>query len=186
MERNKSIRHCIMAAIRQSCGHVPFDELMSISGLSFVELSSMIGMLLKENQLTLSIARNYKKRGYSTRAEELFDEFMDLLSENFMRERSVKFYASELSVSPKYLTTVVKQASGKTPTVWINQRVFNEIKHRLLYTPASIKEIAYELHFPNASFFGKFFKARSGMSPLYFRRAYGVRVKIHHYNENIT
>jgi AraC-like DNA-binding protein len=189
MNRNESIRNCIMAAIQQSGGHTSFDELMNISGLSFVELSSMIGMLLKEKQLVLSVANNNNRRKYRIRAEELFDKFIELLSEHFMHERSVKFYASELCISPKYLTTVIKQTSGKTATVWINNKVVNEIIRRLLYSQSSIKEIAYDLNFTNVSFFGKFFKARSGMSPLYFRKEYGVRIKSHpgmeflYYNE---
>lgn len=172
--RDKSIRQNIMTTIRQSNGHASFEELMDVSGLSFLELSSMIGRLLKEGTVKLSVTRKERGKGYRIRTEELFDEFMVLLSENFTRERSVKFYASELCITPKYLTTVIKSVSGKTPTAWISEMVFKEMEHRLRYSQASIKEIAYGLHFPNTSFFGKFFKARSGMSPMQYRLRFAV------------
>lgn len=174
MDRDKSIRENIMATIWQSNGHASFEELMDVSGLSFVELSSMIGMLLKEGAVRLSVTRKGRGKGYKKRAEEIFDNFMDLLSENFTRKRSVKFYASELCITPKYLTTVIKSVSGKTPTAWISETVFKEMEHQLRYSQASIKEIADELHFPNASFFGKFFKTRSGMSPMQYRLRFAV------------
>lgn len=163
----------ILKEIIRSQGNMTFDNMAYSTGLSFIELSSMIGLLYKEKRIGLyAIPIIEKDCRYKTRAEELFGRFMNLLSEHFTQERKVTFYASELCVTPKYLATTIKQASGKTPTTWINEMVFMEMERELRYSQLSIKEIAYELHFPNTSFFGKFFKARSGMSPLRYRQLF--------------
>lgn len=162
-----------MSVIRESNGYISFESLIVASGLDVVELSSVIGELLKEKQIGLYASNNVEDIGnYKPRIEVLFKQFMESLSMHFTQERSVEFYASELCISPKYLSSVVKQASGKTPIEWITEKVIDEIKHRLCYSQATIKEIAFELNFCNISFFGKYFKSRIGMSPLHYRRAY--------------
>ena len=67
---------------------------------------------------------------------------------------------------------MVKEFSGKTPYTWIKEATIKEIEHRLCHTQSSIKQIAYEMNFPNCSFFGKFFKAEKGMSPALYRKTY--------------
>lgn len=163
-----------MAAIRESNGHISFENLMDASGLDVAELSSVIGKLLKEKQIGLYASCNVEGGGnYKPRIEMLFKQFLDLLSEHFTQERSVRFYASKLCITPKYLSSVVKQASGKTPTAWITEKVTDEIKYRLRHSQATVKEIAFELNFCNISFFGKYFKSQIGMSPLHYRMANG-------------
>lgn len=177
MSQNKSVKYHILSAIKENKGHISFDELMNLSGLSFIELSSMIGLLLKETRIGLYVILHMEKGDrYRSRMEDLFSNFMDLLSKNFMRERNIGFYASELCISPKYLTTTIKQASGKTPTEWISERTIKEIEHRLRYSQASIKEIAYDLNFSNGSHFGKYFKSKIGMSPSLYRSVYNKNV----------
>ena len=77
-----------------------------------------------------------------------------------------------MSITSKYLTTVVKAASGKTPAQWIREETIKEIERMLCHTQMPIKEIVYRLNFPNSSFFGKYFKAQKGMSPKHYREAY--------------
>ena len=67
---------------------------------------------------------------------------------------------------------MVKAASGKTPTKWIQEETIKEIERMLCHTRMPIKEIVYRLNFPNASFFGKYFKAQKGMSPKHYRETY--------------
>lgn len=108
--------------------------------------------------------------GAQTRAYAIFDQFIHLVSEHFKHERSVEWYSSEMCVTPKHLSEVVKQVSGRTAGQWITTMVIIEIKQLLLSTSLSIKEIAQEMGFPNQSFLGKYFKNIEGISPSDFRK----------------
>ncbi len=77
------------------------------------------------------------------RSEVLFDEFMSLLQQYNKRERNVGFYAKQLKITPKYLSAVVKEVSGKTAARWIDESVILEAKALLKYSGMSIQEIAY-------------------------------------------
>ena len=116
-----------------------------------------------------------------SRSEEYFSRFMKLLAIHFKQERKVDFYASQLCVTPKYLSSMVKKESGKTPSKWIDEVVMEEIGYLLRYSTSSIKEIAYQMNFSNISFFGKFVKRYTGVSPHHYRHvsAYNkVTVKV--------
>ena len=104
------------------------------------------------------------------RAEEYFRQFTELLGEHYKHERSVGFYARQLCITPKYLTTLIKRISGKSVSEWIDNYVILEAKTLLKYSNMSVQEIAYYLNFPNQSFFGKYFKNQTGMSPTDYRR----------------
>lgn len=100
----------------------------------------------------------------------LFRNFMHLLMENKKKGRSVPYYSIQLNVSPKYLSTVCKKVSGKTAMNWITETIVEEIRYMLKYTTKSIKDISYELDFPNVSFFGRFVKKHLGVSPVNYRK----------------
>ena len=99
------------------------------------------------------------------RAEEYFRQFTELLGEHYKHERSVGFYARQLCITPKYLTTLIKRISGKSVSEWIDNYVILEAKTLLKYSNMSVQEIAYYLNFPNQSFFGSYFKRNTRMSP---------------------
>ena len=103
------------------------------------------------------------------RAEEYFRQFTELLGEHYKHERSVGFYARQLCITPKYLTTLIKRISGKSVSEWIDNYVIIEAKTLLKYSTMSIQEIAYYLNFPNQSFFGSYFKRNTGMSPSQYK-----------------
>lgn len=103
------------------------------------------------------------------RAEEYFRQFTELLGEHYKHERSVGFYARQLCITPKYLTTLIKRISGKSVSEWIDNYVILEAKTLLKYSNMSVQEIAYYLNFPNQSFFGSYFKRNAGMSPSQYR-----------------
>ncbi len=103
------------------------------------------------------------------RAEEYFRRFVDLLGEHYKQERSVGFYARQLCITPKYLTTLIKRISGRSVSAWIDNYVILEAKTLLKYSNLSIQEIAYELNFPNQSFFGSYFKRNTGVSPSQYK-----------------
>lgn len=100
-----------------------------------------------------------------SRNEEYFSRFMEELGKHYQEERSVGFYASKLCITPKYLTTIIKRVSGRSAAEWIDSYVILEAKNLLRYSNLSIQEVAYQLNFPNQSFFGKYFKHQTGYSP---------------------
>lgn len=104
-----------------------------------------------------------------SRNNEYFKAFMDALSHHYMQQRSVGFYAAQLHLTPKYLTTIIRRTTGRTAIEWIDDYVVLEAKNLLKYSSMSIQEVAYCLNFPNQSFFGKYFKNHTGMTPSAYR-----------------
>ena len=98
-----------------------------------------------------------------------FQRFLDLLHSSEIKRHTVETYASELCISPKYLSALCKKNSGKTANEWITERVLEDIRYYLKQSDYSIKEICDRLGFPNPSFFGKYVKDHFGMTPLQFR-----------------
>lgn len=109
--------------------------------------------------------REHKAASVKNRNEEYFSRFIKCLHENYKSERSVSFYASQLHITPKYLTTVIRNVSGRSAAAWIDEFVILEAKNLLKYSTMSIQEVAYALNFANQSFFGKYFKHHTQMSP---------------------
>jgi len=104
-----------------------------------------------------------------SREEENFHRFMKLIREHFRQERKITFYAQEMCLSPKYLSSMIRRFSGKSPSQWIDECVIAEAKNLLKFSDKNIQEIAFELHFPTQSFFGRFFKHHTGCSPRTFK-----------------
>ncbi|WP_368125576.1 helix-turn-helix domain-containing protein, partial [Bacteroides stercoris] len=111
-----------------------------------------------------------KERTPKSRKEDLFERFIRYVYEFYKEERSVSFYADKMFLTPKHLSTVVKEVSGKTAGDWIDSLVILEAKAMLKSSEQSIQEIADELHFANQSFFGKYFKHHTGFSPKEYRK----------------
>lgn len=119
---------------------------------------------------TLSIyASRAGERCHHSRREELLTNFIDLIEKHFKSQRAVNFYAEKLFVTPKHLSSVLKEISGKTAGEWIDHRVILEAKLMLRSTGMNIQEISLALNFSNQSFFGKYFKHLTGMSPRDYR-----------------
>lgn len=138
-----------------------YKEIMhSLFDCLFYELASMIQPMVDDAPLDEGV-----KQG-----DLLCKRFLELIAKNEGRERSVAFYADKLCVTPKYLSTVTKEASGKTALEWIHLNAIESIKRQLKYTDKTIKEIAESMNFPNLSFFGKFVRTHAGMSPTEFRK----------------
>lgn len=107
----------------------------------------------------------------TSRSRMIFEQFIRLVSEYHTRYRNVGFYADKLCLTPKYLSKLIRIASGRSAPEWIDSYVILEAKNLLKYSDISIKEIVYRLNFPNQSVFYKFFKARTGMTPSAYRNA---------------
>ncbi|WP_303006220.1 AraC family transcriptional regulator [Bacteroides congonensis] len=100
-----------------------------------------------------------------TRQEDIFQRFISLVNACSKKERNVNFYADKLCLTPRYLNTVVRQASQQTVMDWINQSIILEAKILLKHGNRLVYQISDELNFPNPSFFSKFFKRMTGMTP---------------------
>jgi AraC-like DNA-binding protein len=105
-----------------------------------------------------------------TRSEAIFAQFIQLLRLHFRSERQVTWYARQLGITPKYLSDTVKHVSRRTPGDWIDSYVVLELRVLLRNTTKSIGEITDELHFPNQSYLGKYFKEHVGLTPTQFRK----------------
>ena len=125
--------------------------------------SAILALCGAMKQMLSSDARPSTGKGYLQR-------LLDLLHSSEVKRHTVEAYASELCISPKYLTAVCKKNSGKTANEWITEKVLEDIRYYLRQTDLSIKQICDRLAFPNPSFFGKYVKDHFGMTPMEFRR----------------
>ncbi|MEM6726816.1 MAG: AraC family transcriptional regulator, partial [Bacteroidota bacterium] len=101
-------------------------------------------------------------------------DFKDLLEQQYRNWHKVGNYAKEIVVTPKHLSSTIKQLTGKTAKEWIQERLTLEAKRLLLHTDLSVKEIAYELGFEEPIYLSAFFKKQAGVSPSAFRKAHGI------------
>lgn len=126
-------------------------------------------------QLLLCIA-NLNRKHHSTPATrynrnlEIVRELARHVIENYKTERNIAFYADKMHLSPQHLSTTIKKTTGKTLTDIISTFVINDAKGKLRSSELTIQEIAFSLNFPDISFFGKYFKRYTGMSPKQFRQ----------------
>ncbi len=99
----------------------------------------------------------------------LVKRFFQLVEENYQNNYTVNEYASMLAITPNHLTQTVKQLTGKTSNDILQQKQLLEIKRLLVHTNLGVSEIANQLNFVDQSYFTKFFKKMTGLTPLRFR-----------------
>ena len=163
-EESRSMRGMIAQIERETRGpetHFSFDIVSGLIAATIYKVGDIMYHYLAEHPEEQNNSHN--------RAEEYFKQFTHLLGEHFREERSVGFYAHQLCITPKYLTTLIKRISGQSVSEWIDNYVILEAKTLLKYSTMSIQEIAYYLNFPNQSFFGSYFKRNTGMSPSQYK-----------------
>ena len=105
----------------------------------------------------------------SYRVRELFNRFMMQLEKDYKISRDVNYYAAQMNISSKYLTNIVNQVTGHTPKTIIDQYVILQLKMQLKRSTQSIKEMAWEFHFADVSFFCRYFKKHTGLTPQQIR-----------------
>lgn len=163
-EESRSMRGMIAQIERETRGpetHFSVDIVSGLIAATIYKVGDIMYHYLAEHPEGQNNSHN--------RAEEYFKQFTHLLGEHFREERSVGFYARQLCITPKYLTTLIKRISGQSVSEWIDNYVILEAKTLLKYSTMSIQEIAYYLNFPNQSFFGSYFKRNTGMSPSQYK-----------------
>ena len=133
----------------------------SLVSTMMLEILSMMRRQEPENTVTTGVHR-----------QRLANEFMRLVEQSDGRIRKVDDFANQLNITPKYLSTLLKETMNRRPSEMIHFYTLKAIEQRLRYTDMTMQEIANDLNFANASFFGKYFKEHAGMTPLDFRKKY--------------
>lgn len=159
--------------------YIPLKEFELNSLLGFC---SIVKNLSKnsENPLIVESAKHLLKAYYYGLGYDLFEKnknenksqnvfltnnFLRTVQDNYDQQRKVKFYSDTLHLTPKYLSKVIKQKTGFSASEWIDKFVIMECKMLLKSTDLSVQQIAYKLNFSSQSFFGKYFKRITGVSP---------------------
>lgn len=104
-----------------------------------------------------------------SREQRLFTNFIQLVSLHAPQQHTIDFYASQLYLSPRYMSTLVKKVSGRAAKEWIDDAIITRIKIELKHSDKTIVQIADSMNFPNPSFFSKYFKRLTSMTPAEFR-----------------
>ncbi|MGN0188323.1 MAG: helix-turn-helix domain-containing protein [Candidatus Cryptobacteroides sp.] len=143
----------------------PFEyRRQSLRGVVSSLTYFIVDMCAKRQEV--SLARPWKP---GERNRTVTMQFIKLVSEYHHTERTVLFYADKMCLTPKYLSKLVKSATGRSAPDWIDSYVILEIKNMLKYSNMPIKEIAARLNFSNQSVFHKYFRAHTGMTPVQYR-----------------
>ena len=149
-----------------------------------VALSEMAEMQIEmlTNCIILEIIECYAdldvEPTHQSRRDEVLQTFVAMLYRKYRNEHEVAFYAKELCLTSRYFSAIVKERSGKSPSTWISTALLVDAKHQLKNTNLSIKEVSDLLNFPTQSYFGKWFKNLTGVSPLDFRYGGEPNIKI--------
>jgi len=131
--------------------------------------NTVVGLLL---ELLNILGKKKSDLVYTTlsRKEDLVDKFLKLLAQYAKEEHLLSFYADKLFITPQYLSSILKEQTGKGGSKWINEALVLEAKKLIKSHQSTIQEVAYALNFSDQSTFGKFFKKSMGISPLGYRR----------------
>lgn len=106
----------------------------------------------------------------NNRQHEIYMQFIREVQRNYQKERSVAYYADRLCITPKYLSQTVLKASGRLAGEWISEYVILEAKALIKSHCYTIQQISEMLHFPNPSFFGRYFKKKVGCTPKAYQK----------------
>lgn len=122
--------------------------------------------------LFFSYAHNMHSENENIESRGIVQDFIALLKDNYRKHRDLTFYSDKLSITPKYLTTLVKGSTSKSAHKWIEDYVIIESKALLRSSNKTIEQISLELSFNNQDVFSKFFKRVTGISPSEYRRRF--------------
>lgn len=145
-----------------------YQHLKQQNGSSQVTLHLLSALLWYVDNLWSQHEQTYRKN--QTRQQRLFTDFIQLVSEFAPAHHTIDYYASRLCITPRYMSTIIRQVSGKSAKQWIDDALVTRIKIELKHSDKTIAHIADDMNFPNPSFMIKFFKRMTGMTPASFRR----------------
>ena len=144
------------------------DIVRSLLGTILLEILS----IMRRNSEQVAEEVQHEDINSSLHKKRIVDDFMRLVEESDGRIRRVDDFASQLNVTPKYLSTILKEVMNRRPSTYIQLYTLKAIERRLRFTDMTMQEIANDLKFPNPSFFGKYCKEHLGMTPLEYRMKY--------------
>lgn len=150
----------LASLIRNVAGNEPFPKEV-IEDL----ISAYLGILEQSATFNISPAP------LPARKEQLFRRFIALVSRHFREHRDIAFYARQLCLASHYLSPLIRQASGESPSTWITKAVISEAKVLLKQSGKTVLQISEELGFPNAPFFCRYFKRETGLTPSGYRES---------------
>ncbi len=164
-----------IALLKDVAGKVRFEQENPAQGSNqpVIEIARKQAELLSYS-LMLEVLQCYTdvtptNRAFS-RKDEVLQKFVTQLYRHYRTQHEVSFYAEQQFLTTRYFSTIIKECSGKSPTQWIATALLVEARNLLLHTNMTIKEISDALTFPNQSYFGKWFKNLTTLSPLDFRK----------------
>ena len=131
--------------------------------LSYTQIIMFLSIVIKESKKITQVRYNSK--------QEIAKELVRMVVQYYKTERNISFYAEKMHLSPQHLSTTIKKITGKTLTDIISSFIIHDAQAKLRSTEMTIQEIAYSLNFPDISFFGKYFKRYTGMSPKQYRNS---------------
>lgn len=133
-------------------------------------VASLIAAQMHHYDALFLQAANRRQDGQS-RNQTIFDRFVLLVNQHAQREHQIAFYARKMCLTERYLGTVVRQTSGITAKEWIDRALVTRIKLALRHTSKSVAQISDEMNFPNPSFFNKYFKRLTSVTPAEYRQS---------------
>lgn len=167
-------------AVKTGCALLPLcDEHMTMLKQAY----QMLRSILKDDAFALNraavadsclnfigslvaqVVQKHMPDAKPSRRDEIVTRFTQCVHENYREHRDVGFYAERLGLSLKYMSRVVLEQTGRHPASWIKDYVILDAKSMLRSGKYTVQQVADELHFPNQSFFGKYFKEAVGVSP---------------------
>ena len=144
-----------------------YRHLRQPDGSSQVTLHLLSAFLWYVDHLWSRHEQTYRES--QTREQRLFSDFIQLVSEFAPMHHTIDFYASRLCLTPRYMSTIIRQVSGKSAKQWIDDALVTRIKIELKHTDKPVARICDDMNFPNPSFLTKFFKRMTGQTPSQYR-----------------
>ena len=160
--------HLLRDRMKFSTSVLTPDIVRMLFGTLVLEMLS----IMRRNAEQVAEEVQHEDINSSLHKKRIIDDFMRLVEESDGRIRRVDEFASQLNVTPKYLSTILKEVMNRRPSTYILLYTLKAIERRLRFTDMTMQEIANDLNFPNPSFFGKYCKEHLGMTPLEYRMKY--------------
>ena len=158
----------LCSRMKSSTSALTPDIVRSLSGTIMLELLS----IMRRNSERAVEEVRQEDPNSSLHKKRIIDNFIKLVEESDGRIRRVDEFACQLNITPKYLSTILKEVMNRRPSTYIQLYTLKAIERRLRFTDMTMQEIANDLNFPNPSFFGKYCKEHLGMTPLEYRMKY--------------
>ena len=181
----KDLMNLYMAAKTSPVLDIQYEDIHILEKYYYLMESILQSETTYKDRMTIGVTSSFlykiydilikklKEKGYTRkipeRCEIVFEDFIKELNLFNGTKHSLSFFAQRLNLTPNYLSCRVKEYSGRTATEWIEESVILEAKTMLKHTNLTIQEIAYKLNFPTQTFFGKYFKRITGISPKQYR-----------------